>query len=112
VSYADVPVQQRPSWQSNITQEPFHILDWKTDKRIPARLKDGVGSRGLDTGQMVFVPLTTPQRPLGALGMAGCPGTVYTDDDIAFSCDSSAVSLYSQLTTISIFGRQKLLARS
>jgi len=50
---------------------PFHILGWKTDKRIPARLKDGVASRGLDTGQLVFVPLTTPQRPLGALGMAG-----------------------------------------
>jgi GAF domain-containing protein len=33
---------------------------------------------------LVFVPLTTPQRPLGALGMAGCPGTVYTDDDNAF----------------------------
>ena len=84
VSYADVPVEQRPSWQAYITQEPFNIRDWKTDERIPARLKDGVASLGLDVGPLVFVPLTSPVRPLGALGMAGPPGAVYTDDDIAF----------------------------
>jgi formate hydrogenlyase transcriptional activator len=83
-SYADVPVQQRPSWQAYITQEPFRIDDWKTDERIPARLKDGVASLGLDVGPLVFVPLTSPHRPLGALGVAGPLGTVYTDEDIAF----------------------------
>ena len=83
-SYADVPVQQRPSWQTYITQEPFHIHDWKIDKRIPSRLKEGVASQGLDVGPLVFVPLTTPHRRLGALGMAGSPGTVYTDDHIGF----------------------------
>jgi formate hydrogenlyase transcriptional activator len=83
-SYADVPVQQRPSWQAYITQEPFRIDDWKTDQRIPARLKDGVASLGLDVGPLVFVPLTSPHRPLGALGVSGTPGTVYTDEDIAF----------------------------
>src|SRR6202034_3664932 len=65
-SYADVPVQQRPSWQTYITQEPFHIHDWKIDKRIPSRLKEGVASQGLDVGPLVFVPLTTPHRRLGA----------------------------------------------
>jgi len=83
-SYADVPVQQRPSWQAYITQEPFLIHDWKTDKTIPARLKEGVASLGLDVGPLVFVPLTMPHRRLGALGMAGPPGTVYTNDHIAF----------------------------
>ena len=83
-SYADVPVQQRPSWQAYITQEPFCIDDWKTDKRIPTRLKEGVASLGLDVGPLVFVPLTTPHRRLGALGMSGTPGTVYCDDDISF----------------------------
>ena len=83
-SYADVPVKQRPSWQAYITQEPFRIHDWKTDKRIPARLKDGVASLGLDVGPLVFVPLTTPHRRLGALGMSATPGTVYCDDDISF----------------------------
>lgn len=83
-AYADVPVQQRPSWQAYTTQEPFHIHDWDTDERVPARLKRGIAAQGLDVGPLVFVPLTTPHRRLGALGMSGPPGTAYSSDDIAF----------------------------
>src|SRR6202007_818735 len=46
--YADVPVEQRPSWQAYITQEPFHIHDWNTDERVPTRLKEGIAAQGLD----------------------------------------------------------------
>lgn len=35
--YADVPVEQRPSWQAYSTQEPFHIHDWNTDERVNSR---------------------------------------------------------------------------
>src|SRR5579859_3713025 len=27
-AYADVPVQDRPSWRAYAAQEPFHIADW------------------------------------------------------------------------------------
>ena len=83
-SYANVPVEQRPSWQAYTTQEPFHIRDWSTDERVAPRLKQGIAAQGLDVGPLVFVPLTTPHRRLGALGMSGRPGTVYSDDDISF----------------------------
>src|SRR6201997_4757441 len=83
-AYADVPVEQRPSWQAYNTQEPFHIHDWSTDARVPARLKQGIAAQGLDVGPLVFVPLTTPHRRLGALGMSASPGTVYSSDDISF----------------------------
>jgi PAS domain S-box-containing protein len=83
-AYADVPVEQRPSWQAYTTQEPFHIHDWSTDARVPARLKQGIATQGLDVGPLVFVPLTTPHRRLGALGMSGSPGNVYSSDDISF----------------------------
>jgi PAS domain S-box-containing protein len=83
-AYADVPVEQRPSWQAYTTQEPLHIRDWSTDERVPARLKQGIAAQGLDVGPLVFVPLTTPHRRLGALGMSGSPGTVYSRDDISF----------------------------
>jgi PAS domain S-box-containing protein len=83
-AYADVPVDQRPSWQAYTTQEPFHVHDWSTDERIPARLKQGIAAHGLDVGPLVFVPLTTPHRRLGALGMSGSPGTVYKNDDVSF----------------------------
>jgi formate hydrogenlyase transcriptional activator len=83
-AYADVPVHQRPSWQTYTTQEPFHIRDWSTDERVPVRFKKGIAAQGLEVGPLVFVPLTTPQRRLGALGMSGGPGIGYSSDDISF----------------------------
>jgi formate hydrogenlyase transcriptional activator len=83
-AYVDVPVQQRPSWRAYTTQEPFYIADWDTDERVPARLKEGIASQGLEIGPLVFVPLTTAHRHLGALGMSGSRGTVYSSDDISF----------------------------
>jgi len=83
-AYADVPVQQRPSWQAYITQQPFHIADLNTDERVPGRLKQNLAAQGIETGPLVFVPLTTPQRRLGALGMSGQPGISYSSDDISF----------------------------
>jgi PAS domain S-box-containing protein len=83
-AYADVPLEQRPSWQAYSTQEPLHIQDWSTDRRVPARLKQGIAAQGLAVGPLVFVPLTTPHRRLGALGMFGAPGTIYSTDDVSF----------------------------
>jgi formate hydrogenlyase transcriptional activator len=83
-AYADVPVEERPSWRAYTTQEPFHIADWDADERVPERLKQGIAAQGLEIGPLVFVPLTTPHRHLGALGMSGHPGTVYSSEDIAF----------------------------
>ena len=83
-AYADVPVQQRPSWQAYTRQEPIHIADLNSDERVPGRLKQNLASQGIETGPLVFVPLTTPHRRLGALGMSGSPGTVYSNDDISF----------------------------
>ena len=82
--YADVPVQQRPSWQAYSTQAPFHISDWNADERVPAGLKQGLAAQGMEIGPLVFVPLTTPHRRLGALGMSGAPRTVYSPDDVSF----------------------------
>jgi PAS domain S-box-containing protein len=83
-AYADVPVEQRPSWQAYITQQPFHIHDWSSDERVPERLKRGIAAEGLNVGPLVFVPLTTPHRHLGALGMSGAVGTAYSADDVSF----------------------------
>ena len=83
-AYADVPVEEQPSWKAYATQEPFHIVDWHADESVPARLKQGIAAQGLRVGPLVFVPLTTPHRRLGALGMSGAPGTTYTDEDIGF----------------------------
>ena len=96
---ADVTVEQRPSWQAFTTQEPFHIRDWKTDDRVPAGLKQGIAIHGLDIGPLVFVPLTTPHRRLGALGMSGRPGTAYTCDDISFLRLIGRVVVFRRVTS-------------
>jgi formate hydrogenlyase transcriptional activator len=83
-TYAGVPVQERPSWRVYATQEPCHIVDWNTDETVSARLKEGLAGQGIQVGPLVFVPLTTPHRRLGALGMSGTPGTFYNSDDISF----------------------------
>ena len=83
-AYADVPLQDRPSWRAYSTQEPFHIADWDADERVPARLKQGIAAQGLHIGPLVFVPLTTPHRRLGSLGMSGPPGIAYSNEDIGF----------------------------
>ena len=83
-TYGDVPVQERPSWRVYTTQEPYHILDWNTDRGVSIGLKQGLAGQGIEVGPVVFVPLTTPHRRLGAFGMSGTPGTVYDDDDIGF----------------------------
>ena len=82
--YANVPIQHRPSWQAYATQEPVYIRAWDTDERLPARLKQGIADQGLEVGPLVFVPLTTAYRRLGALGLSGSPGTVYSSEDISF----------------------------
>src|SRR5579862_7249533 len=82
--YSDIPVQDRPSWRAYASQEPVHIADLTSDERIPARLKQNLADQGIKQGPLVFVPLTTPHRRLGALGMSGDPGIAYSDDDISF----------------------------
>jgi hypothetical protein len=54
-AYANVPVQERPSWQAYKTQEPFYIRDWDTDERVPTQLKRGIADHGIDVGPLVYV---------------------------------------------------------
>ena len=53
-AYADVPVEDRPSWRAYATQEPFHIANWDEDERVPPRLKQGIAAQGLEIGPLVF----------------------------------------------------------
>jgi PAS domain S-box-containing protein len=84
MAYTDVPVRERPSWQAYATQEPFHVSDLQTDERIPESLKKGIADVGLDIGPLVFVPLTTAYRRLGALGVSGPRGSAYSSEDVGF----------------------------
>jgi len=83
-AYADVPVQERPSWRAYATQEPFHIADWDGDERVPPRLKEGIVAQGLKDRAACFCAPHHTASALGTLGMSGPPGSAYSSEDIGF----------------------------
>jgi formate hydrogenlyase transcriptional activator len=84
--FPDLPIEELPEWNVYNCQEPLHIRDWSKDDRF-LRLKKLGAALGVDAesiGSVVRVPLTTPHRRLGALGIASAPNVRYSTDDVAF----------------------------
>jgi len=67
---ADLPVEKLLTWHVYNSQEPLHITDWNTDERVPEQLKDAARTIGINVGSVLLVPLTTPHRRLGTLGIS------------------------------------------
>jgi GAF domain-containing protein len=65
------------------TQETVHIADWNSDERFP-HVKQFLADIGIKIGSVVRLPLTTPHRRLGVLGIASAPGVTYGAEDIEF----------------------------
>jgi GAF domain-containing protein len=65
------------------TQETVHIADWNSDERFP-HVKQFLADAGIKIGSVVRLPLTTPHRRLGILGIASAPGVTYGAEDIEF----------------------------
>jgi formate hydrogenlyase transcriptional activator len=80
---SDFRLEELPGWLVYNTQEPLHIADWNLDERFPD-LKRWTSKIGLDIGSVVRVPLTTPHRRLGTLGIASDYPTRYSTEDIDF----------------------------
>jgi formate hydrogenlyase transcriptional activator len=79
----DLPVEKLLTWHVLNSQEPLHVTDWNSDERVPKQLKDVVSASGLNFGAVLLVPLTTPHRRLGTLGICSAPDVTYSSDDIA-----------------------------
>jgi transcriptional regulator with GAF, ATPase, and Fis domain len=84
----DLPVEDMPRFAVYSTQELLYIADWNTDERFP-RLKQFLAEKGAKIGSVVRVPLTTPHRRLGALGISSAPGATYGPEDVDFGPDSN-----------------------
>jgi formate hydrogenlyase transcriptional activator len=80
----DLPVEKLLTWNVYNSQEPLHITDWVTDERVPEQLKHVARTTGMNVGSVVRVPLTTPHRRLGTLGVVSASGIKYSSDDVAF----------------------------
>ena len=82
----DLPIEELPGWRVYNSQEPLHIPDWnKADSY--SRLKQLRAESGADNqnfGSAIRVPLTTPHRRLGTLGIISDASINYSSEDIEF----------------------------
>ena len=90
----DGAIEELPIWHLYYSQEPLHIVDWDSDERFP-RLKQWAATVGVRIGSVVRVPLTTPRRRLGTLGIASAPGTIYSAEDVGFLRHVARVSAFA-----------------
>jgi len=81
--FPDLPVEETSSWHVFRTQEPLHVADWNADGACP-QLKRLLENGGLKIGSVIRVPLTTPHRRLGTLGIASRDRNAYRPEDVSF----------------------------
>ena len=94
VSFPEVPVEELSSWQVYNTQEPLYIANWYSDQRFP-HLRQLTAEKSLPLGSVIRVPLTTPHRRLGALGIASPPGLAYGTEEIDLMCRIARVVAFA-----------------
>src|SRR5215468_4789247 len=82
-SFPEIPAEEMPGWHTYSSQEPIHITDWSADQRFP-QLRQLLAATGVKIGSAVRIPLATPHRRLGTLGVASYHPNAYTGDDIGF----------------------------
>ena len=83
LSFPAIPAEEISGWHSYYSQEALHVTDWDVDQRFP-RLKQSLAGAGIKVGSAVRLPLTTPHRRLGTLGVASCLSNAYSTEDIGF----------------------------
>src|SRR5713101_5184583 len=83
IAFPEVPVEETSSWHVFRTQQSLHIADWSADGTFP-RLKQLLEQGGLKLGSVIRVPLTTPHRRLGTLGITSRDRNAYRSEDVSF----------------------------
>jgi formate hydrogenlyase transcriptional activator len=79
--FADIPLEELVDWQVYGGQDHLYIAEWNSDTRFP-RLKQLAAATGYTIGSGIRVPLTTPHRRLGTLGLASRSPHAYSAEDI------------------------------
>jgi signal transduction histidine kinase len=87
-------IEELPIWHLYYSQELLHIADWDSDERFP-HLKQWAATIGARIGSVVRVPLTTPRRRLGTLGIASGPGSTYSAEDVGFLRQVARVAAFA-----------------
>jgi formate hydrogenlyase transcriptional activator len=81
VALPDLPMEELPIWEAIASPDPVRVVDWTGEQRSP-RFKQWVKQMGFGSG--VSIPLSTPHRRLGTLGIARDEVAPFSEEDIGF----------------------------
>jgi formate hydrogenlyase transcriptional activator len=82
INIREETIDELPVWYT-LSRKVLYIPDWNLEERFP-RLKQVVLDTGTKIGSVLRVPLTTPHRHLGTLGIVSGSPHAYDADDIGF----------------------------
>ncbi len=77
----DLPMEELPIWEAIASPDPVRVIDWLGEQRS-ARFKEWVKQMGFASG--ISIPLSTPHRRLGTLGVARDKWESFSEEDIGF----------------------------
>jgi formate hydrogenlyase transcriptional activator len=81
VALPELPMEELPIWEAIASPDPVRVVDWLGKERAP-RFAKWVKQMGFGSG--VSVPLSTPHRRLGTLGIARNQWEPFSDEDLGF----------------------------
>ena len=81
VPLPDLPMEELPIWEAISSPDPVRAIDWDAEERSP-RFKQWARELGFGSG--VSIPMTTPHRRLGSLGIARDTASPFSDEDLGF----------------------------
>jgi formate hydrogenlyase transcriptional activator len=81
VALPDLPMEELPIWEAIASPDPVRVVDWRGEQRSP-RFKQWVKQMGFGSG--ISIPLSTPHRRLGTLGIARDKWEPFSDEDLGF----------------------------
>ena len=77
----DLPIEDLATWEATSSQDPLPIIHWDADEGSP-RFNRWAKHMGFGSG--VSIPMTTPHRRLGMLGIARDMPMPFSDEDLGF----------------------------
>jgi formate hydrogenlyase transcriptional activator len=81
VALPDLPMEDLPVWEAIANPDPVRVVDWLGEERSP-RFKEWVKQTGFGSG--ISIPLSTPHRRLGTLGIARDKWEPFSGEDVGF----------------------------
>jgi formate hydrogenlyase transcriptional activator len=77
----DLPIEELPIWEAINSPDPIRAVHWDAEGRSP-RFKQWARELGFGSG--VSIPMSTPHRRLGTLGIARDTAPPFSDEDLGF----------------------------